>query len=128
VSKSVESKPLLVFVLLNLDCRPYLFGGMSGAAPYQHTAIEGPLSIRLLVLHVGRGREPLRCSFRDHQLLDDKKIATLKPKQNSKGIKAYRAISYTWNDIDSQDQVDHIYCEDKAMQITKNLADLLLQF
>ncbi|OCK74466.1 hypothetical protein K432DRAFT_469541 [Lepidopterella palustris CBS 459.81] len=97
----------------------------SGATNYEHAAISAPNTIRVLILHPGKGHNQLRCSFREHTILNAQDLTALNWTRNSPGVGPYQAISYTWHDDDCQNQPDHIYCDGKPIQITKNVANIL---
>jgi Heterokaryon incompatibility protein (HET) len=90
--------------------------------PYTYEPLITPDTVRLLVLEAGEGRNPLKCSFKDHQILDNHEAAMFK---NYRGSAAdYTAISYTWH-AQTGGEDDSVFCDEKPIRITRNLADLL---
>lgn len=76
-----------------------------------------------MILHPDQEKEPLRCTFFTHHLLDQHTAAMCVKFRGRPGD--YRAISYSWHaDADAKDY-GSIVCNGKPLRITRNLSDLL---
>jgi hypothetical protein len=76
---------------------------------FQYAPLSGPSDIRLVVLHPGRGDDPVRCQLK-HVALD----------RNPQ----YEALSYAWGDTSKPGH--SVFLEEKPFSVTVNLNAALL--
>ena len=92
-------------VLLGNKCNVTVFG-----SPVYEPIPEGRF-LRILVLHPGKQQDDIKCDL------------SIRSQRRSKNT--YAAISYVWGD--PNDTTD-ITCNERVVQVTRNLADALRQF
>ena len=80
---------------------------------YKYTRLRNTTSFRLLMLHPGKGYDPLVCELHVHQLHSLHDDFRTPP---------FEAISYVWGSCET---VHNIQCDGKPLGITENLRDAL---